>query len=113
MTAELLKCRNEQLVKLINDLIEEEEIWKQEIMPESWSEAEILPIYINEEETPNCNNARGITLLKIGYIVVATIYQNLNNTYNGELNWRIIHWIKMWKISVGPNYRNHINSSRN
>ena len=75
VACELLKCGGDVLWNGIHELIVH--IWNNEIIPEEWKLAVIVPIY-KKGDKMDCANYRGISLLNTTYKVFAyVLYQRL------------------------------------
>lgn len=66
--AELLKAGGDELTKRLKYLIDM--IWEQEKIPDEWKVALITPIH-KKNDSLNCDNYRGISLLNIAYKVIS------------------------------------------
>jgi hypothetical protein len=72
-TTEIFKYEGETVSKYIQKVIKK--IWIQEIMPQSWREAMLIPLFKKGDRT-ECQNYRGIALLNVGYKISATNLKN-------------------------------------
>lgn len=73
INAELVKLTGEMMLQEIHKLIEC--IWEEEHMPEKWN-CGIINVIHKKGDVTECSNKRGITLLNVGYKILAVLLYN-------------------------------------
>ena len=81
--AELLKHGGEEMVKALHEMIAD--VWETEAIPKTWEEG-CLTVLHKSGDKNDCGNYRGITLLSVGYKVLANLlFRNLVNICDTQL----------------------------
>jgi hypothetical protein len=79
--SELIKYGGEDMYNFIFRICHR--VWSEEVMPETWSEAIIIPLHKKGDKT-ECSNYRGISLLNSVYKVFSKILLNRLTPYAEE-----------------------------
>ena len=83
LNGELIKYGGHVLHKAIHELIKQ--IWKNENMPQEWSQGEIIPLY-KKGDRQKVENYRGISLLSNAYKILSNILNNrLKRAIHGKI----------------------------
>ena len=61
-------CVHDWLVDMV------QKIWREESMPDDWKIGVIIPIH-KKQDRADCNNYRGISLLSVGYKLLAKVLE--------------------------------------
>jgi len=80
--SELIKYGGEDMHNFIYRVCHSR-VWQEETMPESWSEAIIIPLHKKGDKT-ECNNYRGISLLNSVYKIFSKVLLNRLTPYAEE-----------------------------
>jgi len=81
--AELIKAGGRTICCAIHKLIIS--IWNKDELPEEWKESIIVPIHMKGDKT-DCNNYRGISLLRTTYKILSNILLSRLIPYTEEVN---------------------------